>query len=612
MKGKLLIKSSFVLVLLILFCGVAWSQQSESGGPLPLKKAPKGSGIVLPDGDQPVFNPQGSPLSPMVDAEPAPKGGSIPMWRQLENLGQADKENALIGFEVGDLSQDMLRKISDIENLWNSGDFEPAIGLLRDLEQSGFEAALGISWRVPKASLGPDWGTDVQVGAQSDLKKTSLDFDEQTGNLFCLVHIVSATSNDNWAMNFSSDGGATWSETFAWFGSGECTDVDMGVVDAYCFVAYAYDQNTEGRMRRFHVADGSEDTIYGWVTVFDKGIAVVEVALTHNADSFDNRVYYYAVLADNSLLYLWDDTAAVSWSEVSTGVTDAAKSLDACWNEASTTNFHGCCYVDTAGDLNTALRSTVFTVANHGPAYDEAAIGAYSDHWFVAYEFYTGTDYAIKYWISYDDGATWLWGYVASGGNFWSPDVTARKNGGISVTYQEEVGEPDPCYYVNRAYATPGWSTPVQYNEMDVITGSDMTIEWAPTGEYGCIWLSDDVGNNNAFFDNSGWGTPPVYTLAVSPDPIIGGQTVTFTVTNGDPVTMTYLVYSVTGTGSVFIPQLNVTLGIVNPQLGFNKNSDGTGTTIWSVITPTGYTGPAWLQACQMGLATNVVATSVQ
>ena len=102
------------------------------------------------------------------------------------------------------------------------------------------------------------------------------------------------------------------------------------------------------------------------------------------------------------------------------------------------------------------------------------------------------------------------------------------------------------------------------------------------------------------------------YTLAVSPDPLIGGQSASFTVTNGDPVTMTYLVYSTTGTGSVWVPQLGVTLGIANPQLGFNKNSNGSGTTVWNVTVPNGYTGSAWLQACQSGKASNVVATSVQ
>ncbi len=113
-------------------------------------------------------------------------------------------------------------------------------------------------------------------------------------------------------------------------------------------------------------------------------------------------------------------------------------------------------------------------------------------------------------------------------------------------------------------------------------------------------------------YDNwevDGGGT--AYTLAVSPDPIVGGQNVTFTVTNGTATTMTYLVYSTTGTGSVNVPQLGITLGIANPQLGFNKNSDGSGTTVWSVTCPTGYAGPAWLQACQMGMASNVVATAV-
>ncbi len=179
-----------------------------------------------------------------------------------------------------------------------------------------------------------------------------------------------------------------------------------------------------------------------------------------------------------------------------------------------------------------------------------------------------------------------------------------------------------PSYYYDLAVKTPSGRMFVYFTgggdvaNLDIDRDFDGTVDESFTcsGVLGIAGLGTGFGigtYNSPQFDNWEVNGGGGYNLAVSPTPIIGGQNVTFTVTNGTANTMTYLVYSVTGTGSVYVPQLGITLGIANPTLGFAKPSDGSGTTIWSVTCPTGYTGPAWLQACQMGLASNVVATSV-
>lgn len=103
------------------------------------------------------------------------------------------------------------------------------------------------------------------------------------------------------------------------------------------------------------------------------------------------------------------------------------------------------------------------------------------------------------------------------------------------------------------------------------------------------------------------------FTLTVSPDPLVGGQTATFTAENGDPSTNTYLAYSLHGPGSTFVPFLNVTLDIAKPkQAGGVVVSDATGKAVWNLPIPAQAVGRnVWLQAVQYGNKTNVVATSI-
>jgi Beta-propeller repeat len=103
------------------------------------------------------------------------------------------------------------------------------------------------------------------------------------------------------------------------------------------------------------------------------------------------------------------------------------------------------------------------------------------------------------------------------------------------------------------------------------------------------------------------------FTLSASPDPLIAGQTATFSVSGASPNTATWLAYSLDGIGSTSVPLLNVSLDLANPvQAAGPTVSDGQGELDWNIMIPPGASGlNVWLQALQSGKISNVVATSI-
>ncbi len=104
------------------------------------------------------------------------------------------------------------------------------------------------------------------------------------------------------------------------------------------------------------------------------------------------------------------------------------------------------------------------------------------------------------------------------------------------------------------------------------------------------------------------------YVLAVSPDPLVAGQSAVFTVSNGQPDTDTYLIYSRTGPGSVWVNPLNTYIDLANPKKAFGPTqTNNAGTVSWTATVPINASGlNVWLQGAQYELTTNVVATTVQ
>jgi hypothetical protein len=228
-----------------------------------------------------------------------------------------------------------------------------------------------------------------------------------------------------------------------------------------------------------------------------------------------------------------------------------------------------------------------------------------------------GTDYSDLYTIDTTTGVPTIVGPMGTVGNFWAMDYHSGN---------------DKLYAVSNTDAT--------LYEVSMSTGALTMIGATGGSRIADLWYDPGTGNLYAVTDGgggdihytinpatglatvlgSGYGGnlcglgEPVagFTLVASPDPLVGGQAGTFTVTNGIPNTNTFLGYSFAGPGSTFVPQLNVTLGIANPvKAAGPTKTDNTGGLIWTLNVPNIMPRNVWLQAAQTQNASNVVATSV-
>ncbi len=102
--------------------------------------------------------------------------------------------------------------------------------------------------------------------------------------------------------------------------------------------------------------------------------------------------------------------------------------------------------------------------------------------------------------------------------------------------------------------------------------------------------------------------------MVLTAGPLVSGQNATMNVSGAFSNAAAYLVYSVHGLGSTPVPQLGITLDLNGPVLAAGPTTtDGNGVVSWTLPIPGGLSGvPVWLQACQSGATSNVVATTIQ
>ncbi len=479
----------------------------------------------------------------------------IPLWESLDRLAPADRANAEIAFEGSSHHPPAVHaELAAIAALWNDGQYPEAIDRLRVLEeQEGIAGiAYGLSWRVPRNVDGSRWTNDIQLSTRTEIDVVTLDFDAATGAIFAAVNYFETLGH--WSVNMSMDGGETWIETFYWTGVDPVNDISARVGAGYFYVGYTGPETTtqtEARLRRFFLADGSSDTDYFYYTVFDLGIEILDVELETNADYQDNRIYYFAVLADNSMQFQWALEDGTTWTDYPLGVTDAVAGFDVHWNQNFVAYPLFASYRSDTGwlhivSISGATSDNSLLIDISGPT----AIAAYDNRIMAAWEYDPGDRRVIEFFVSYDEGETWHYGVVDDPGAdqyCWSPDLAARMNGGFSCAYQQEIGEPDQVFYRHRDYGTadpgPPWSSRLQINEADVSTGSPLAIEWLPPMPgygyaHGVVWIGNLT--DGAFFDRSDFLPGP--DIEVSP-PSLGftlqpgstGGTILTIANNGEP-----------------------------------------------------------------------------
>lgn len=312
----------------------------------------------------------------------------------------------------------------------------------------------------------------VQISSRSVIEESVTDFHAGTGNLFVVLRGFILYENDNfWSVNISEDGGATWTETYYWEVPEWLHEIDAVVVGDYLYVAYYVHALWPGsaRLRRFSVHDGMPDNVYSYHEVVNTPQTVYDFALASNADSADSRLYFLFAESDGDLRYFWTDAEGgsdASWTEATTGVTNASHKLYATWNELWDSYFLFASYIGRDDNLyvwrrgsggvdSTEIASSVITPWRTG-------ISAYDDVVVVSYATGDSSGGDLEYWITYNGGEDWLIGTLGTGESYVAPDVTLRKGRGIAVVYGQynPVGV-DQIWMRRRPYHGAYWSSPI-------------------------------------------------------------------------------------------------------------------------------------------------------
>lgn len=534
------VSSSLMLVALLVAwpLGVTAAQETESGAIPGMQYEAEGARVAPPGMDdtlQPIDGQtEPGPLQPEVResrCEPESWLPPIALWQSLANLDREDRDNAMIELELGgDGTKAEREAANEIETLWNSGAYEPAIESLRRLEKSGVQMGLGIAWQTPKPPGGPMFATDGRIGGtRAEAQTMSLDFDAQNGSLFTVVLWGSTTGTSAWTVNRSIDGGMTWQETYAYGSSVGLIDVDAVVVDNYLYVAYvAGSVASQARLRRAFVSTGGIDSGYGFFVIFDGGANTIEeVALASNADDFDNRIYYFASQSNDVLRYAWDAASdGTTFTDQSPAFGNPEFGLDATfdYNLSACDDFLYVSYAGNDGHIHVMGRSETdwndWIVESDAGPYRRTAISAYGENIICAFEYPFTSGTGIRYRISYNCGDSWSPGSLAVPDGttifgYFEPDVDARGGDGTAILYQAEAGALDPMYYRTRAGFAPGaWSDPNLFSDHDVYTGSETAMNFLPalggeTFSHGALYLSLDPDFRTLYFDRPTAGFSP-------------------------------------------------------------------------------------------------------
>ncbi|MFG0328906.1 MAG: M14 family zinc carboxypeptidase [Phycisphaerales bacterium] len=107
--------------------------------------------------------------------------------------------------------------------------------------------------------------------------------------------------------------------------------------------------------------------------------------------------------------------------------------------------------------------------------------------------------------------------------------------------------------------------------------------------------------------------TPDANRLIMEIDPFVSGFDATLRVVNATPNETAYFAYSLGGFGLTPVPELGVSLSVVNARLGATAVADGTGLAeATALIPPSASTQTVYLQAAQVGRVSNVVVELIE
>lgn len=478
------------------------------------------SAVALDGTDIPGDIHSGSRVVRQADRDqgkPQTQSAPPPVSASLEQMSPAERENARISVEFASSDAELIALGHEVERLWNGGEFDEALAQLRSLEArvGAGHIAIGNSWRKPLPTLETTlWDSDVRIGNRDSLLELAFDTHLASGNLFVALRHGSQAS-EGMSVCMSSDGGATWSETFNWGSADTLASLDAAVVASHLYIAYAYPgYPRDVRLRRLVCADGSSDTFSNgaaWVTActLAAGDTAREVALVGNQHSQNNRLYLTTIVSDGSVAYCWDTQDAVSWTRVATGITSGAlNGLDATENESSDSTFLFFSYYDTSETLRVYGRTEdrwTRRYSRHTGDGEVTSISAYRDTIICAFDDETTAPYQVGYVINYGDVATWRWALLsAEDTTAEAPGITARGGGGLAAVFRHYTSTRQ-LRFRQRGYPNAAWSDPVSIADNEPYWNRP-GIEYLGSSVYAVVYLSQsNPAIRGAYFDRSDW-----------------------------------------------------------------------------------------------------------
>lgn len=388
--------------------------------------------------------------------------------------------------------------------LWNSARYDESLTALLELENRLVQFAVLTDWVDPVEAGMRIGGPDRQVIALDTVNKVVLDFQRTVGKLYCGM----TTTTNTVAVRQSTDGGATWFGGSSISSTSAIRDFDMAVVGDYIYMVVVWEGNPHYVWtHRLFCDTGFHDTDYN-INLATTAEEILDVAIATNEDDFRNRVYVSTIQSNGALRHLWDvSTDGTTFTEILTGVANATGMLDMHWNQDFDTRYLFISYLADGTTISILGRAETewaprVVDATYTGSVNRTAVSAHADAVFVAYSEELDNGDGVRYRVSYDAGETWNYGDAfipaAGEGAHRMFDFTARGGAGTAAIAQQEVGEPDPVWFRNRAGYAPGlWNDAAEFNDNDVTTGSWVCMNWLPphthtsgSYSYGAVYLS--------------------------------------------------------------------------------------------------------------------------
>jgi hypothetical protein len=450
----------------------------------------------------------------------------------IADATEGRRASAVLGLDVPDgAGADVLRAAKAIAQQWNAGDHDGALAALAGVEASvpPSSIAFSIAWKDAVPSVIQNVAAaDVRVGARDSVTKVMIDRDAYNGNLVAVLNIRKP-SGLSWTVNLSTDGGATWSEKYAYGAIYTVNDMSLSILRGYAYVGF-----TRGSLQdqvllyRFSTTTGS---MTAWpsgdfflttaTTVAPESFKQVSLTSNDAFSAFRNRLYVATISSAHTLRFFYYPVDSSSASGITTGVTSAAQGLSISYTQPLP--FMWVSYVDTLGHV---CIDSINSSTNYGRAYyyasaygcGQTSISTHRDTIFCAFDCITSFTQTL-YVVRYGAGSNWRYGAFADTSlGSEAPAATLAGDAGIAVAYRY-YNPTRTIRVARRDYAFGNtWSSGVTVSDYEPYPSQPAIVHMGGK-KYGVLYMSwQSPVVRGAYFDTYDFTPTGVEEAPVLPD----------------------------------------------------------------------------------------------